>query len=278
MSRLFDALQSIEKRQDGKKSPDIPFSGAAGASPGQARRIPWMLFAGIVVLITATAAGGMFILNMLEQTTVRQDKVQLVQVAPRVIANSVSPAPPASERGITDLPAPKSVGAGKAPSRQDGHSAKLAASMSQDPADLLSRLPDSPHVPKSIERKRRTGAAAPLKDSSRSQKKSPRSHAAPDGQVRRMPGLFSPEAKRMLQQAEELRTAGRVNDSAKVYDTLWRRTKSPLIANNLAACLMITGQVEKARKILEKALKLNPEDSDLQYNLKVISKQSYANK
>ena len=275
MSRLFDALQSIEKRQGGKESPDIPFSDAAGASPGQDRRTPWMLFAGIVILITATAAGGMFILNMLEQTTVRQDKAQQVQVAPRLLTKTVPTAPPSGEKDITDLPPPESHGAGKAPSRQNGRSAKLAASMSQDPADLLSRLPDSPHVPKSRARKKRTGAAAQLQDSTRHPKKSPGSHTAANRQVSRMPGLFSPEVKRMLQQAEELRTSGRVNDAANVYDALWRRTKSPLIANNLAACLMITGQVDKAREILEKALKLNPDDSDLQYNLQAISKQSY---
>ncbi len=276
MSRLFDALQSIEKRHGGKESPDIPFSGAAGgASPGQSRRRPWLLYAGIVILITATAAGGMFIMNMLEQTTARHDKAQQVQVAPRVIANTVPTAPPAGARGITDLPPPESHGAGKAPSRQNGRSARLAAAMSQDPADLLSRLPDSPHVSKRRERKRRTGAVVPLQDSTRPPKKSPGSHTAVDGQVSRMPGLFSPEVKRMLQQAEELRTSGRVNDAANVYDALWRRTKSPLIANNLAACLMVTGQVDKAREILEKALKLNPDDSDLQYNLQAISKQSY---
>ncbi len=262
MSRLFEALQSIEKRQSGGSSdPAVPFSGTAQTAPVQSRSRPLLLYAGIILLITATAGIGVFIVNMLEETSQKQITVK-------------DPAMPvAEETGIAGLPRPESVQHKTFDAVKSSRSGKYSGRKVQNPAELLSTLPKVP-AKKIVTQK---GLNKHDKDSEvhvPSKAANSRVQAVSRETVRPLPGLFTPETKRMLQQAEELRVHGRMKDAAEVYETLWRRTKNPLVANNLAACLMMSNNTKKARKVLEKALEQNPDDSDLRYNLQIIQKQS----
>ncbi len=268
MSRLFDALQNIEKRQStGDSGPNMPFTSAAETVHVNGRQRPWLTYGGIILLIIATALAGFFIVNMLGQTVRQQTVLRKTEPAPHVAV------PALGEKDIAGLPAPESVlnKTGDAPEKN--HPRNHSGIKPHEPAALLSSLPDIPagnSMPQTGHGTRKTDDYADVRLST-----------ADSGQqtvtsktVRTLPVLFSPEVKRMLQQAEELRIHGRIKDASEVYEILWRRTKSPLVANNLAACLMISGNTEKAAEILKKALKLNPEDCDLKYNLDVLTKWS----
>lgn len=77
--------------------------------------------------------------------------------------------------------------------------------------------------------------------------------------------------KRILQQAEILRKKGDFKGAVILYQKGLeiKTTMNPAIANNLASSLLLLGQTEQARKILEQALVYAPDDADLLYNFEI---------
>ena len=71
----------------------------------------------------------------------------------------------------------------------------------------------------------------------------------------------------MLFQAERLRKKGDNISATRLYEKIWRKTKNPMVANNLAALLMEQERYKEAKEILKRAIKLSPNDEDLKYNL-----------
>ncbi len=84
-------------------------------------------------------------------------------------------------------------------------------------------------------------------------------------------GVFSATEKKLLQQAEELRSAGKIQAAMAIYRRLWNGKPTAEVGNNLAACYIISGRYHEARQVLERALKLSPGDPDLLYNLGLLS-------
>jgi hypothetical protein len=83
--------------------------------------------------------------------------------------------------------------------------------------------------------------------------------------VKDEPGLITRE--HLLQQAEEYRAAGRMEEAAGLYRTVWAKTGDPGVANNLAAALLVLGRAKEAEGVLSEALKKAPDDVDLKFNL-----------
>ena len=243
MSRLFDALESIEKRQNGRPGNwTTPFASEKGTPKGGKGQFFLLLAAGLLLLVTATA-GGVIYFNV--------DKTEVADLPPQ-------PRLPDRDIGRTSIPAVAHSGKAKhLTSQAITHTSPGPASANAAGKSGLKvvKLAESTH-------RRRNRAMAITQD----QAKSP-------GPVKKRAAIFSPDIKRMLQQAEELRDSGKIGDAERIYEKLWQRTRNPLIANNLAACLIISGELRKARRILEKALKLNPDDPDLHYNLKILEEK-----
>jgi len=73
--------------------------------------------------------------------------------------------------------------------------------------------------------------------------------------------------KQMVQTAEECRNRGDFAEAARLYRKVWEKSGDPLVANNLAASLMMLGKNREALAILQQALERHPGDADLEYNL-----------
>ncbi len=84
---------------------------------------------------------------------------------------------------------------------------------------------------------------------------------------KRTPKILSFREKKLLFQAERLRKKGDDISATRLYEKIWRKTKNPMVANNLAALLMEQERYKEAKEILKKAIKLSPNDEDLKYNL-----------
>ena len=74
-------------------------------------------------------------------------------------------------------------------------------------------------------------------------------------------------SEHLLQQAEEYRAAGRMEEAAGLYRIVWAKTGDTGVANNLAAALLVLGKDKEAADILSEALKRAPDDMDLKFNL-----------
>ncbi|MGB9711582.1 MAG: tetratricopeptide repeat protein [Dissulfurimicrobium sp.] len=73
--------------------------------------------------------------------------------------------------------------------------------------------------------------------------------------------------KSLIQQAEEYRLAGRMEDAVRLYRTIWRKTGDVDVANNLGAALLVLGRTKEAEQVLQEALKKAPADMDIRFNL-----------
>jgi tetratricopeptide (TPR) repeat protein len=77
------------------------------------------------------------------------------------------------------------------------------------------------------------------------------------------------EYKRFLYRAEKLRIQGETTRALTIYKKAWKIKQKPALANNIAAILLQSNSYQEAEHFLLQALKLNPEDPDLQYNLNI---------
>ncbi len=75
--------------------------------------------------------------------------------------------------------------------------------------------------------------------------------------------------KQLVQAAEESRNRGDFSEAARLYRMVWEESGDPLVANNLAASLMMLGKNSEALAILQQALEKHPGDTDLRYNLEI---------
>jgi len=81
------------------------------------------------------------------------------------------------------------------------------------------------------------------------------------------PLILNNHEKRLLYRAEKLRKNGLKEQALAIYQRVWKKSRNPLVANNLAAMLMEKGRYQEALKILEQAVKVSPSDGDIKYNL-----------
>ena len=75
--------------------------------------------------------------------------------------------------------------------------------------------------------------------------------------------------KQLVQTAEECRNRGDFAEAARLYRKVWEKSGDPLVANNLAASLMMLGKNREALAILQQALERHPGDADLEYNFEI---------
>ncbi len=75
---------------------------------------------------------------------------------------------------------------------------------------------------------------------------------------------------KLMQSAEECRLRGDIEGAAWILNDLWAQGKDPAIANNLAACLMMLGRLDRAEEVLKEGLEMSPSDPDLNYNLRLL--------
>ncbi len=75
--------------------------------------------------------------------------------------------------------------------------------------------------------------------------------------------------QQILYQAEERRIEGDMEAAVILYRRAWKLNKSPATANNLAAGLFALKKYNEAHRLLQKAIDMAPDDTDLQYNLKI---------
>ncbi len=75
--------------------------------------------------------------------------------------------------------------------------------------------------------------------------------------------------KQLLQAAEDCLKRDDFGEAARLYRLVWKKTGNPLVANNLAASLMMMDRNLEAVNILQEALQQHPGDTDLEYNLEM---------
>ncbi len=75
--------------------------------------------------------------------------------------------------------------------------------------------------------------------------------------------------QQILYQAEERRKEGDMEAAVILYRHAWKLKKSPATANNLAAGLFALKKYNEAHRLLQKAIDMAPDDTDLQYNLNI---------
>ncbi len=269
MSRLFDALENIEKREmNPDDNSDSLFPGSAAVQGNRntsGRR--WLFLTLICAFMVGAGTGGLFIMNFMDRPV--RDTGPAVKAAQTSAENPAAPPPQQisepAETCKTAVPAAESLAGGRTdPLKKEQQKIEMLVRSLPRPAEATGTPAIVNPVYKSGGHRRHT-----LQNTSPGPVES-----TPDAVNETLissEGAFQPDVKRLLQQAEELRTAGHIRDAMAIYSALWKRTHSPLIANNLAAAMIVAEMPERARKILSEALRLNPDDPDLLYNLQVIS-------
>ncbi len=237
MSRLFDALESIEKRRSAESEDRLPsFSNPCCRTARNHRKGLLLPVTGVLIVVLASAAWVFF-------------------KGPAMPLNRRAAAPSAG----TDTPT-RPIGMGVSP--------KI---FNEIPLNMEKEAHEPPARPPAMTSNRGTCKATPVPKHQKD--KNDRNRVATglsSGQNQHMlktSGIFSPDVKRMLQQAKELQDSGHIRQAADIYENLWNSTQNPLIANNFAACLIVCGKLKEARTVLKDALEIAPNDPDLLYNL-----------
>ncbi len=87
------------------------------------------------------------------------------------------------------------------------------------------------------------------------------------------PALTAARAARWLHQAEAYRHQGDWESAIALYQRVFATTKSPDVANNLAAALIEAHRLQEARDLLVEAARIDPDDPDIRQNLSVIKQR-----
>ncbi|MEF3168314.1 MAG: tetratricopeptide repeat protein [Deltaproteobacteria bacterium] len=261
MSRLFDAISRIEARKHGADPP--PF--ALRERTKRRWKGPWILSSIAVGVIAGAGILAIVAVSGIDTSKLRMNSetlrpLQTTETSDRAIRNdagsppSSSPpvqqqladAPPASSMPASNDPKPSIPSeSGSGIGTRDSRETKLLPAVDEPPAKAP--LPDAEiRIPDKL-----TALQAPA-----SQKKAQMSEA----EETPIPDVM--EAQAMISQ-------GRIEEACRIYQAAWRREKDPVIGNNLAATLIMLKRPDEARKILEEAISIAPDDEDIRYNLEL---------
>ncbi len=286
MSRLFDALDSIEKRESAESEGRLPsFSNPCSSTAPSRRHGLLLLVAGVLIMVLASAAWVFFMRHGTGGPAgpgipANMASTSILQNFTKEMAQASSTRQHETARSVKQHaqgPAmPLNHGAAGPSASTDTLTKETSKEVSQKISNEIShnrekRAHEPPARTSAMTSNRDTG-----KDTHTPKHQQDRNSAATSvsswQKQRRLKtfGIFSADVKRMLQQAEELQNSGDIRQAADIYENLWDNTQSPLIANNLAACLIVCGRLQEAKAVLKSALKITPHDPDLLYNLSLV--------
>ncbi|MGQ9498902.1 MAG: tetratricopeptide repeat protein [Dissulfurimicrobium sp.] len=258
MSKLFDALNSLEARKsEGQEA--IYYCTEKQEDKGRWKRPVWML--PLLVFLFFVAVGLGFILSLSSLKMGHTRGAAGFDPGRQIKTDVAAPAMPTTPAisAVDDKKDKKDI---KDNTRSDAGSRAVPDSDMRE-ADYLAQKPVSKR--KNIQEKTRSekngqGKAREKILNGGHELALPPSHEF----VKDESGLTS---EHLLQQAEEYRIAGRMEEAVELYRTVWAKTGDARVANNLAAALLVLGRAKEAEGILSEALKKAPDDIDLKFNL-----------
>ncbi len=283
MSRLFDALKSLEGEAAGHSSQPPPVGCKEPFAPK--RRISWtrpalllmvFLASGLILVLTYEKWGNK-LLEIAGQSSL--DTHYKLAGHPRPYAKPLPPTQ-AMERSASDSLHKKEMAESLFNAKQNNKPEKKEALQnvtSLHKSNAAKAVSTGKYRKVVNNTSSRAGKALPI----RKKKAKPKRYqnlTLPDV----MPKAAVPERNRpdyvrlrnaLLSQAEEYRQNGQWKLALKSYEKLWQFSKEPDIANNYAGVLIVLGEYGKALKILKEAAKSAPSDKDIMRNMMIAEKK-----
>lgn len=284
MSKLFDALESLEKQAE---RPEVGIPVQFSPPEPVKRRRP---FGRVMVVLGLSIVTGIVLVGLAWQY--RDGSFDLQRV--------LAPQPPVEQvkNEVTPLPSPPTP---PSPAVAEPSPQAVSSPLPADtqPSALADRLP--PPLPatkaKSAEKPVIAAPEQQIRDEyddvlqfaesvppakaetdpapgqvSKAVKTSLGTVAAPADPDPRQEELARQAAriKKLIYQAEKARQQGDLVAAARFFETAWEIGGNPAVANNLAAIYIEQGQFDQAALLLARAVLLAPDDPDLQYNLNIV--------
>ncbi|NDY42322.1 hypothetical protein G3N55_05630, partial [Dissulfurirhabdus thermomarina] len=221
MSKLFEALEKVERQREAGGGPAVPVPiGPAAPEGGPSRRRPWLRAAVLGGLVLAAAG-----------LTAAAAVLWWHPVVPGAAPERARPARPAAPPPVTAAnPAAPLPGSAAGPSRGGEEATPappgtpaVSSKGTPPPLPAATALP-SPYAGPAAAPEPAGGAA----------------RQASEPAVPADPGAWTRKA--LLQQAEEYRLAGRLRDAARLYRAYLAERPDPAVANNLAGVLILLGR------------------------------------
>ncbi len=261
MSKLFDAITKLEA-ETSQGPIEVPFSADTEKTGASKKRLTKNILLGIVVFLVLSGLLAVY----------------LTQNGPFLNVNKTFYAPPTIKKvhPVKKEIAPENVMANKNTANSNDNATKLPArnksvSSSLNKTPLTFNREQIEGLEKKIQTLEKQKIAPKDHNPKREVQKTPLKKTESVKGIRllqkRTPRILSFRDKKLLFQAERLRKEGDMISAIRLYKKIWERTQNPLVANNLAALLMKQERYREAKEILQKAIKLSPDDEDLRYNL-----------
>ncbi len=262
MSQLFDALQKIEEKNSLQMQPPPPLS-----SREKKRRIPYFRLLLFILLIFLCAVFCLIFLRFqpdfaLVTDMLKKDAVKLQEkmTASNPMANESQtkkeedePSATPEKNSVADSPFWQQVQPEKHRDETPVHTTRQKAAN-----PLSERLEETGNIPKgqdSIDNEilffSRIQDSADTRETVKMKQQT--------------------ERKRLIYRAEKQRIQGNLELALKLYIQAWDIDGDAGVANNIAAILIGKKEYALAEEYLRHALKKEPDDRDLLYNLKIVT-------
>lgn len=250
MSKLFEALEKIE--QQSVSEPLLP---ASSVVKKQSARPFTVIF---LILLLLVVIGGVILYYLNHQNKLFSYKSDLI---PNLKTGTVHT--PAEEKkeiqktGTKNLPETNSFSEPYKPTSPDRRDQPQQASKNP----IAAKQPSTQH---------QTATSSPeIKNSLSEKQKAFIDRPDPAIQLQKQLEELKKTVQQILYQAEERRKEGDMEAAVILYRRAWKLKKTPATANNLAAGLFTLKKYTEACRLLQEALDMDPDDADLQYNLKI---------
>jgi tetratricopeptide (TPR) repeat protein len=264
MSRLFEALNSLESTATGTGIQDTPFFEKAEPEPrnsnGTIKRQVIVLFLIISAVVVLGAVFYWLASTLNNQGTRQAGRIEhkVLTAESAVTGSDLEKSPVTSDEveKKTSEYSPRKKQAAQMPGHPDPIQEKHSAHIYMNDSD---KRPLSRNISSNME-KAESAAAEP-------------SYGL--GRIRIRPSssrILNSRQKRLLYRAEILRKNGDIEDAAAIYEKIWRQTRNSQVGNNLAGVLILNRDLYKARSILNSIIKINPDDPDIKYNMSLLER------
>ncbi len=252
MSKLFKALESLERHIEEKEAPPSKQQSVRKKSTDGRP------FLKVLLILLAFVVGGLIILG----------GIWMFMGSPTGLPGLSQVNEPATSKTSKDSMIEESL-------------PLLPEKSATEPVDVvyISPLPPGKIIKNEIDRDKMEDTITMLQQQMQEEYREVSVETAENGTghpVAEKPAMLTAEkqmlalrVKKLVYQAEKARQRGDAVAALRIFNVAWGLHESPEIANNFAALLMQQGKYADALTILDEALKIDPTDSDLLYNRKI---------